>query len=471
VVSSQKGLTAKFLPKYLQYNQEEMLLRRKLLLLGVVIFVLLCFPLVVSVGASSMWSRTYGGTSADRASSLVVASDGGYAMAGYTNSFGAGGQDFWLVKTDADGKAFWAKTYGGTGNDKAYSLVVTSDRGYALAGYTASYAANLWLVKTDSNGIMQWNKTYGETGADVPSSLVVASDGGYAIACGSLLVKTDASGNMEWNRTYGGNASSLVATSDGGYALAGYKGWIYDVGGPDFWLAKTDALGNMQWNRTYGGTGWQWGNSLVVTSDGGYAIAGLWDHSPAIFSYRGYPWLINTDTLGNGNMQGNRAHAIASSPESSGAEGYEIWLVKTDSNGLMLWNKTYGGTIEATASSLVVAPDGGYAIAGSTLGNDSDFLLVKTDALGNMEWNQTYGGTGHDFTSSLVATSDGGYAIAGTWTYYTPYGEDYYGDFWLVKTDELGITPEYSSWLIPALVLTATAFIIINKKRLLHKRS
>jgi hypothetical protein len=144
-------------------------------------------------------------------------------------------------------------------------------------------------------------------------------------------------------------------------------------------------------------------------------------------------------------MQGNRAHAIASSPESSGAEGYEIWLVKTDSNGLMLWNKTYGGTIEATASSLVVAPDGGYAIAGSTLGNDSDFLLVKTDALGN--------------------------AIAGTWTYYTPYGEDYYGDFWLVKTDELGITPEYSSWLIPALVLTATAFIIINKKRLLHKRS
>jgi hypothetical protein len=290
VVSSQKGLTAKFLPKYLQYNQEEMLLRRKLLLLGVVIFVLLCFPLVVSVGASSMWSRTYGGTSADRASSLVVASDGGYAMAGYTNSFGAGGQDFWLVKTDADGKAFWAKTYGGTGNDKAYSLVVTSDRGYALAGYTASYAANLWLVKTDSNG-------------------------------------------------------------------------------------------------------------------------------------------------------------------------------------LMLWNKTYGGTIEATASSLVVAPDGGYAIAGSTLGNDSDFLLVKTDALGNMEWNQTYGGTGHDFTSSLVATSDGGYAIAGTWTYYTPYGEDYYGDFWLVKTDELGITPEYSSWLIPALVLTATAFIIINKKRLLHKRS
>jgi hypothetical protein len=468
VVSSQKGLTAKLLLKYLQYNQEEMLLRRKLLLLSMVPFVLLCFSVVVSVDAASMWSRTYGGESADRAYSLVATSDGGYAIAGTANAID-GFIESWLVKTDSNGVMEWNRTYGGSG-EEFRSLVVTSDGGYAIVGYAAPYAAKFWLVKTDSNGIMQWNKTYEGTGDDVGTSLVVASDGGYAIACGSLLVKTDASGNMEWNRTYGGNASSLVATSDGGYALAGSTGWIYDVGGPDFWLAKTDALGNMQWNRTYGGTGWQWGSSLVVTSDGGYAIAGTWDHSPAIFSYRGYPWLINTDALGN--MQGNKTHALASSPESSGAGRYEIWLVKTDSNGLMLWNKTYGGTGDATASSLVVAPDGGYAISGFTLGADgSDFLLVKADALGNMEWNQTYGGTGHDMASSLVATSDGGYAIAGTWNYITSYGEDFYGDFWLVKTDEFGVAPEYSSWLVPALVLTATAFVIINKKRLLNKRS
>jgi hypothetical protein len=365
------------------------------------LFVLLCFSVVVSVKAALMWSRTYGGTGDDKARSLVVTSDGGYAIAGFTDSFGAGDRDFWLVKTDACGNMQWNKTYGGAGADEAWSLIATSDGGYALAGYTSSFGAgtsDFWLVKTDSIGTMAWNKTYGGAGLDF--------------------------------------AESLVATSDGGYALAGTtRSFGTD---DDFWLVKTDASGNMEWNRTYAGTDADYARSLVVTSDGGYAIAGM-------------TW-FSKDT------------GFFSS------EDYDFWLVKTNSLGNIQWNKTYTGYDNAWAYSLVVTSDGGYALAGSTArirSSKVSVLLVKTDASGNMEWNRTYGGTGEDRAYSLVAASDGGYAIAG----YTRVSGASGGDFWLIKTDEIGVAPEYPPWVIPLLMLTATAFIIINKKRLLHIRS
>jgi len=135
-----------------------------------------------------------------------------------------------------------------------------------------------------------------------------------------------------------------------------------------------------------------------------------------------------------------------------------------------IWSQTYGGAGYDAACSVIATSDGGYAIAGNTnsfgAGSD-DFWLVKTDALGNTEWNKTYGGTANDMVHSLIVVSDGGYAIAG---YTTSFGAGGY-DFWLVKTDEFGVVPEYSSWFVPALVLTATVFIIINKKKLLHRRS
>jgi hypothetical protein len=145
---------------------------------------------------------------------------------------------------------------------------------------------------------------------------------------------------------------------------------------------------------------------------------------------------------------------VASSLVVASDGGYAIagsMLVKTDAGGNMQWNKSYGG------DSLVATSDGGYALAGGS-------LLVKTDALGNMVWNRTYGeGT----VFSLVAALDGGYALAGDTESLGAGG----ADFWVLKTNENGFVPEYSSWLIPSLVLTATAFIILNKKRLLHKRS
>jgi hypothetical protein len=218
---------------------------------------------------ATQWSQTYGGTSEDNGYRIVETSDGGYAIAGYTASSGAGSYDFWLVKTDGLGAKEWSQTYGGTGGDRAFCVVQTSDGGYAIAGYTASSGAgsyDFWLVKTDGLGAKEWSQTYGGTNMEEARCVVQTSDGGYAIVgytassgAGSYdvwLVKTDASGNLIWSKTYGGAENDygycVVETSDG-YALAGNTA-SSGAGGVDCWFVKTDASGTLQWRKTYGGT-------------------------------------------------------------------------------------------------------------------------------------------------------------------------------------------------------------------------
>jgi predicted secreted protein len=310
------------------------------------------------------WQKAYGGTLDDRANDMCKTTDGGFALAGYTNSFGAGSSDFWLIKVNATGYMQWNKTYGGTGQDQALWMVQTNDGGYAMAGSTNSSGAggmDFWLVKTNSTGDMQWNKTYGGAGNDFGFGLVQASDGGYAIVGytnsfgaglnDDWLVKTDASGNMQWNKTYGGTAGeqayTVYLTTDGGYVITGLTG-SFGAGGFDAWLFKTDASGNMQWNKTYGGAGSEWGLHAFQTADRGYVISGI------------------TTSFGAGNR--------------------DAWLIKTDASGNMLWNRTYGGINSENPWCIVQASDGGYAIAA---GSESfgygavgvlDALLIKTES-------------------------------------------------------------------------------------------
>jgi len=350
------------------------------------------------------WNKTYGGTGDDRVPSVIQTSDKGYAMAGRTKSYGAGSDDFWLVKTDSFGNAQWNKTYGGTGGDIAWSVIQTGDGGYAIAGWNG---ANALLVKTDSSGNMQWNKTYGGLGSDVAWSVIQTGDGGYAIggetssygagSVDSWLIKTDSSGNAQWNKTYGGTnldtCRSLIKTSDGGYALVGYTN-SYGAGNLDFWLVKTDSSGNAQWNKTYGGTNYDIACSVVQTIGGGYAIAGY------------------TNSYGVGSD--------------------DFWLVKTDSAGNAQWNKTYGGAGYDDAWSVIQTIDEGYALTGYTDSygaGSTDVWLVKTNSIGNMLWNVTYGGITVDAAYSIVKTSDGGYALAGETKSYGAGGDD----FWLIK--------------------------------------
>ena len=276
-----------------------------------------------------------------------------------------------------------------------------------LLGISAEYYDYHVGTALAVHGLIMWARTYGGTGNEFALSVVANSDGGYTIVGGAAesvevsgfwLIKTDESGDMLWNRTYGGLAydvaHALIETADGGYAIVG-RTTSFSSGYYDFWLVKTDAAGNMEWNKTYGGTEWDIAHSVVQTSDGGYVIAG------------------STDSFGAGLD--------------------DVWLVKTNSSGNMEWNKTYGGTGNDSAHSIVATSDGGHAIAGYTNSSGAganDFFLVKNDATGNMEWNQTYGGSSLDEAYSLVATSDGGYAIAGTTKSFGAGDQD----FWLVKT-------------------------------------
>jgi len=390
----------------------------------------------------SSWSKTFGGTETDVVYSVIQTSDGGYALVGYTTSYGAGGEDFWLVKTDSSGNMEWSENFGGTGNERAYSVIQTSDEGYALVGYTTSYGAgwrDFWLVKTDSSGNMEWSENFGGTGSDRAYSVIQTSDEGYALAgytdsygAGGWdfwLVKTDSSGNMEWSENFGGTGSdraySVIQTSDEGYALAGYTD-SYGAGGEDFWLVKADSSGNEKWSKTFGGENDDEAYSVIQTSDGGHALAGYTD--------------------------------------SYGAGGEDFWLVKTDSSGNMEWSENFGGTGSDMACSVIQTSDGGYTLAGYTGSYGAgmyDFWLVKTDSSGNEVGSRTFGGAGDDYAYSAVQTSDGGYVIAGSTESYGAGKED----FWLVNV------PGPSGGGLIYVAVGAAAVIVVIMAFILYRRS
>jgi len=354
------------------------------------------------MGGALEWARKYGGAGGDRAYSVVQTSDGGYALAGGTSSFGAS-EDFWLVKTDSVGIMEWNKTYGGEGNDRAYSVVQTSDGGYALAGctYSLGVGGDFWLVKTDSVGNMKWSKNYGGPENEEAYSMVQTVEGGYALAgCNSsavanydfCLVKVDSAGTMEWSRNYGTTgeevANSVVQTNDGGYALAGYTDFYSAF--KAMYIVKTNSGGTQQWWTALSGTGDIYAYSVIQTVDGGYALAG------------------------SANIAGNT----------------DFLLAKADSGGTIDWSKNYAGAGDDVAFSMVQTVDGGYALAGRTgsFGFGGDFWLVKTNPVGTMEWSRNCGGAGDYSAVSLVQTSDGGYALAGS-----TFSPSVYSDLWFVK--------------------------------------
>lgn len=364
-----------------------------------------------AIGSPQMqWQKTFGGTNEDGGFSVQQTAEGGYVTIGWTYSLGAGSYDVYLVKTDASGNMTWQKTFGGANDDYGYAVRQTMDGGYIIAGMTYSFGAGIadvYLVKTDASGNMTWQKTFGGTGYDLGYSVRQTTDGGYIIAgltyssgAGSgdvYLIKTDASGNLLWSKTFGGTNSefaySVQQTSDAGYVITGYT-YSFVPGGYDVYLVKTDASGNMLWQKTFGGANDDLGYSVQPTADGGYIITGY------------------TVSFGTG--------------------GSDVYLVKTDASGNMTWQKTLGGTSSDYGYSVRQTADGGYVIAGYTYSfgaGGSDVYLVKTDASGTMLWQKTFGGTNSDYGGSVQPTADGGYIIAGE-TYSFGAGS---GDVYLIK--------------------------------------
>ena len=218
------------------------------------------------------WEKTYGGPRDERGEQLVQSTDGGYAIVGYTYALGdPSSWDFWLVKTDVLGNLEWSKTYGGPDSDWAFGIVETIDGGYAIAGQTHSFGAggyDFWLVKTDSSGNMQWNKTFGGSWHDFGHGLIQTQDGGYALVGDTSsfgvgdrdfwLVKTDASGNLQWDKTYGGtdfeSTFCVIQTNSKEYVIAGYTK-SYGAGSGDFWLVKTEPSDATVERLFFGGKG------------------------------------------------------------------------------------------------------------------------------------------------------------------------------------------------------------------------
>ncbi len=416
--------------------------------------VLLNFFLASTVlGAIPAWDKSFGGKGNDSAASVIQNSNGEYVIAGTTSSYGAGGSDAWLIITDSKGNWLWDKSFGGKDNDSAASVQQTSDGGYIIAGTTSSYGAggsDVWLVKTNSKGNWLWDKTFGGKGDDLAASVIQTFDGGYVIAgttssygaggSDSWLIKTDTKGNWLWDKPFGGkgndSAASVIQTSDGGYVIAGTTS-SYGAGNSDIWLIKTDSKGNLLWDKAFGGKDNDSAASVQQTSDDGYIIAGT--------------------------------------TSSYGAGGSDIWLIKTDPKGNWSWDKPFGGIGDDSAASVQQTSDGGYIIAGTTSSysaGGTDVWLIKTDSNGNRSWDKTFGGAGDESAASVQQTSDGGYIIAGTTSSYSTGGSDAWLLYVLDNTTparKLSTPPSFistnKSIIIAALILLASLFIIAKLRK------
>jgi len=264
-----------------------------------------------NASGDTLWTKTYGGTGNNYGNSVRQTSDGGYVVAGNTNAFGNGYQVY-LVKTNSSGDTLWTRTYGGTGNDWGNSVQQTSDGGYIIAGMTNSFGDSdqVYLIKTNVSGDTLWTRTYGGARNDWGESVQQTSDYGYIIAglttsfgdvYGDVyLIKTNVAGDTLWTRAYGGPKSdagySVRQTSDGGFTVAGITKSFADTLGGDVYLIKTTASGDTLWTRTYGGTSPDEGESVEQTSDNGFIIAG-YTLSFGVIDYDVY--LIKTDANGN----------------------------------------------------------------------------------------------------------------------------------------------------------------------------
>jgi len=359
----------------------------------------------------------------------------------------------------------WAKTYGGGYADYATSIQQTSDGGYIVAGYTSSFGArwyDFWVLKLDASGDVVWQKTYGGNDDDWANSIQQTSDSGYIVAGGTWsfgagnydfwVLKLDASGDVVWEKTYGGgdwdDATSIQQTSDGGYIVAGVTS-SFGAGG-DAWVLKLDASGDVVWQKTYGGGYHDWANSIQQTSDGGYIVAGGTSSFGA-----GYDdvWVLKLNasgdvvwekTYGGGDNDFARSiqqtsdsgYIVAGGTWSFGAGLTDFWVLKLDASGDVVWQKTYGGGGEDEARSIQQTSDGGYIVAGRTSSFGAglwDFWVLKLDASGQVLWQKTYGGGSNDEAYSIQQTSDGGYIVAGLTK---SFGAG--GSVWVLKLDASG---------------------------------
>jgi len=384
-------------------------------------------------GNAITWDKTFGGNSDDMGFSITQTENGGYAIAGYAilprrkkkddwrSKLGyvilekSKERDFWIIKLDKNGNMEWDEIFGEERTDVARSIIQTKDEGYAVVGSIwTKYAGkrDFWLIKLGENGNKKWEKTFNKDEQDIAYSIIQTKDGGYAIAGGTgkrfwgevncWVIKLDAKGNMEWDNDFGeigwDEIYSIIQTKDGGFIAAGST-WSKGAGRGNVYIAKLNKRGNLIWDKTFGGSDYDEARSIIQTDDGSYAIAGF---------------TISEDT-------GDR----------------NVWIIKLDKNGNKVWDRTFGGTSEDWANSIIQTEDRGYMVAGwtSSMGaGKTDVWIIKLNKRGDLVWDRAFGGSEDDEAHSIIQTEDGGYAVAG-WTESKGAGN---ADVWVIKLDENG---------------------------------
>lgn len=543
--------------------------------------------LKIDANGNKEWDKRFGGTSIEFLKCVRQTSDGGYILGGdsYSDIGGdvtqssRGWYDYWVVKTDSNGVKQWDARFGGTTYDFLHSLLQTSDGGYLLAGASDSHTSidklmdsrggsDYWIVKLDSGGSKQWDAVYGGDSIDYCNSIIPTNDGGYLLGGYSFsgisqyksqenrgredywVVKIDATGLQEWDKTFGGTKSdiltSLTQLSDGGFLLAGhsdspssgektqpmvgFEETPYDY--PDYWMVKIDQSGNYQWDKPFGGTFVDLCYAVLENTDHSFTLAGEseseagGDKSEDNHGAAGNSdyWLVKTTVSGEANsvsignifpdtyLQGNifeipfsasgafnsqnTFYALLSDNSGSFDNPDTIGLLNSSEPGIILAtipdhlpngenyhlrvigssppvtspateeqitigiyatsisDVTYGGDDIDRLSDILSISNGGWLLAGETYSTasgdvsqtsrgDIDFWILETDSSGVKQWDMRFGGDNNDEPTCILKTSDEGYLLAG-YSNSDDNGDKTQNnrgsfDYWIVKTDANGV--------------------------------
>ena len=323
---------------------------------------------------------TIGGTKNESAQSVVNTPDGGYAVLGYTKSMDGDisnktdtSFDYWLVKFDASGQQQWQKVYGGSDDDRGEDLITTNDGGYAILGSSKSNDGDVsnnsgsndfWVAKLDASGTIIWEKSFGYVGADSAFSIIQTQDNGFLLSGVLDVSASDGAGNNRMN--------------------------MERHAGGDYWVIKIDAMGGLQWSRYFGGTFTDTAYDYVQTQDGNFLIMGSSD----------------SDDVDINNNKGT----------------YDFWVVKLNNTGTLLWEKSFGGTEIDEARAITTTADGNFLIAGDSRSNNidlstnsgaADVWIIKINSDGDLLWEKTFGGSSFDGVKAIHKTQDNEFLVAG----------------------------------------------------------
>jgi hypothetical protein len=345
--------------------------------------------------------------------------DGGYILTGYTTGGEYGQEDLLLIKTNAEGNTIWRKVYGGPGSDNGWAVRQTLDGGYIVVGFTNSFGSgqmDVYLIKTNKDGVKEWSKTFGGKGEEYGWDVRVTRDKGYIIASqtnsfgngevDAYLIKVDSEGTEEWSSTYGAERTdrifSVQETIEGGFISAGitYNYTSINSNDRDGYLLKVDETGKKEWHKTIGGDAFDVAHSIALTEDGGFFVTG-YGESFAKFGNRDV-YLIKTNPQGEEEM----FKVIGGIGEERGIKGYQtadggyiaigiteenrdVYLVKITSLGEVSWTKSFGSPNKVDFGYTVrETKDGGFILIGHSEEFDrskSQILLIKTDQEGNVK--------------------------------------------------------------------------------------